>query len=85
MDEIDASTWVTVRYWAGARAASGVEQERVEAVDVGQLRQRTVAAHPPLAEVMPRCSVLVDGRRSDDDVLLRTGAEVEVLPPFAGG
>ena len=36
--------------------------------------------------VLGRCSVLVDGARSEDrDLALALTATVDILPPFAGG
>ena len=78
---------VTVRYWAGARAAAGREQEAVEAATVGDLLA-AIGARPRLARVLGASSLLVDGtavRREDVDRRLPTGAVVDVLPPFAGG
>ncbi|GAA4411168.1 MoaD/ThiS family protein [Fodinibacter luteus] len=77
---------VTVRYWAGARAAAGVDEERVaEVTTVSALAERLVAAHPALEAVLPVCSLLVGGRASTGDDPVPAGAVVEVLPPFAGG
>ena len=77
---------VTVRYWAGARAAAGVVEERVErAATVGDLVQRLSQARPGLVTVLPVCSVLVGGRASSGGDAIPAGAVVEVLPPFAGG
>ena len=77
---------IVVRYWAGARAAAGVDDERVPAVPtVGELTDLLVAAHPALEAVLPVCSVLVGGRASSGDDPVPTGVVVEVLPPFAGG
>ena len=77
---------VTVRYWAGARAAAGVDEERLEGVaTVGDLVARLAAARPGLLTVLPVCSVLVAGRASTGGDPVPPGAVVEVLPPFAGG
>jgi molybdopterin converting factor small subunit len=75
---------VTVRYWAGARRAAGVEHESVSATTVGDLRAQLLA-RPPLARVAAVASFLVDGVQADDDTALQDGVEVDVLPPFAGG
>lgn len=78
---------VTVRYWAGARAAAGRAEESVEVTDVGQLLA-AVRGIPALDRVLPMCSLLVDGtavRRDEVAHLLPSGAVVDVLPPFAGG
>jgi sulfur-carrier protein len=77
---------VLVRYWAGARAAAGVDEERLTGVStVGDLLARLAAAHPALEPVLPVCSVLVAGRASTGEDPLPPGAVIEVLPPFAGG
>ena len=77
---------VTVRFWAGARAAAGVAECRVEAVTVGQVRAELVHWQPSLAAVLEVSSLLVDGQCVTDDTLrVGSGALVEVLPPFAGG
>ncbi|PRY58039.1 molybdopterin converting factor small subunit [Knoellia remsis] len=77
---------VTVRYWAGARAAAGVAEETLETGPlVGDVLDAAVAAHPDLTEVVAVCSVIVDGRASSRDLEVAEGAVVELLPPFAGG
>ena len=77
---------VTVRYWAGARAAAGVDEEVLAGVDtVDDLVGRLLAGRPGLATVLPVCSVLVAGRASSGEDPVPPGSVVEVLPPFAGG
>jgi molybdopterin converting factor small subunit len=75
---------VTVRYWAGAQRAAGRETEQLAAATVGELRA-VLAARPELAEVAAVASFLVDGQRAGDTTALHDAAEVDVLPPFAGG
>ena len=76
----------TVRYFAGAREAAGTDTEVVEARTVGELHATLVARHAALADVLPRCSLLVGGvRASSDDTPVGAGETVDVLPPFAGG
>ena len=77
---------VTVRYWAGARAAAGVAEERLDAGPlVGDVLDAAVREHPRLADVVAVCSVLGDGRSVGREVAVPEGQVVEVLPPFAGG
>jgi molybdopterin synthase sulfur carrier subunit len=78
---------VTVRYFAGARAASGVDTEIHDADSLDQLVGQIVAAHgEKLERVLTACSFLVDGTSTRDRALtLSPGAVVDVLPPFAGG
>ena len=81
---------VTVRWFAAARAASGVESETVDVppgstVDI--LLKTVRAAHgDALGRVLDRCSFLLDEVAvRDRDTPLHNGAAVDVLPPFAGG
>jgi molybdopterin synthase sulfur carrier subunit len=78
---------VTVRYFAGARAASGVDTESCAAGTLEELVGRIVEAHGErLERVLTACSFLVDGTQTRDRTLqLSPGAVVDVLPPFAGG
>jgi molybdopterin converting factor small subunit len=78
---------VTVRYFAGARAAAGVDTERHEAETLDELVGRIVADHGArLERVLTACSFLVDGTQTRDRTsVLAPGAVVDVLPPFAGG
>jgi molybdopterin converting factor small subunit len=92
-DIANAETGVLVRYWAGARAAAGVAEERVPGpLNLAQLLDEIVLRHadrPRLKDVVSVCSVLVGDRpvgTSDPaTVVLRPGDTVELLPPFAGG
>jgi molybdopterin synthase sulfur carrier subunit len=79
---------VTVRYFAGARAAAGgISSEAIDAASVEQLVAVLTGRHGErLAVVLKAASYLVDGLACHDrQVELRTGATVDVLPPFAGG
>jgi sulfur-carrier protein len=85
---------VTVRYWASARAASGVPEDHVEVsgpVTLAELREQAVALHPGtrLAAVLGVCSALVGDRpvsaQDPTAVEVAPGDTVEFLPPFAGG
>jgi sulfur-carrier protein len=80
-------TTVTVRYFAGARAAAGVDTEQRTAATLDELVRGLTEAHgEKLARVLPACSFLVDGTATRDRALtLAQGAVVDVLPPFAGG
>lgn len=82
----DASAAVTVRFWAGARAAAGAETTTVHAATLGDLRVALVDWRPALAPVLEVSSVLIDGRTTSDlATALDATMSVEVLPPFAGG
>ena len=81
------SAVVTVRYFAGARAASGVDTETRDAASLDELVAQLVAAHGErLERVLTACSFLVDGTQTRDRAMaLPPAAVVDVLPPFAGG
>jgi molybdopterin synthase sulfur carrier subunit len=75
---------ITVRYYAGARAAAGVSEESLPAgitlADIGEGR----GDH--LRKVLSSASFLVNGLAWHDRAApLPAGATVDVLPPFAGG
>jgi molybdopterin converting factor small subunit len=80
---------VTVRYFAAARAAAGVETEEVDlpaGASVEILLKVLRSSDDELARVLDRCSFLVDEVAvRDREARLRDGAVVDVLPPFAGG
>ncbi|MGK3949000.1 MoaD/ThiS family protein [Microbacterium sp. K2] len=74
-----------VRYFAAAAEAAGVDAEERHEASLEALRAAVVAEHPALADILPRCAVMVDGVRSDDDRSLDDAQLIDVLPPFAGG
>jgi sulfur-carrier protein len=78
---------VTVRYFAGARAAAGVDTEIRAATTLDELVGQLVDSHgEKLERVLTACSFLVDGTQTRDrSLVLEPGATVDVLPPFAGG
>ncbi|GAA2074169.1 MoaD/ThiS family protein [Aeromicrobium halocynthiae] len=96
-DGVQKANRVTVRYWAAARAAAGVEADEVEVPDGGSRTLADVLAEVErrrpgdrrFADVVDICSVLVGevpvGARPHDEVVLGAGDVVELLPPFAGG
>jgi molybdopterin synthase sulfur carrier subunit len=79
-----------LRYWAGARAAAGVESERVDAMTLAEALDAARAGRDEgFGRVLQVCSFVVDeqpvGRTPPAEVPLAPEAVVEVLPPFAGG
>ncbi|WP_226533711.1 MoaD/ThiS family protein [Microbacterium paraoxydans] len=74
-----------VRYFAAAAEAAGTDAEERAERSLSELRTAVVAEHPALADILPRCAVLVDGVRTDGDVPLDDAELIDVLPPFAGG
>ncbi|MFL6143152.1 MAG: MoaD/ThiS family protein [Labedaea sp.] len=81
---------IEVRYFAGARAASGVAQESV-LVPAGATIQDVLVTlgtrhGDGLSRVLTASSFLLDGIAvRDRSVSLTNGVELDVLPPFAGG
>jgi len=83
---------VTIRYWAAAKEAAGVAQEKVEAGTLAEALAAATAhrsADSRFREVLARSSFLVDGvpagARPVASVDVGEGSVIEVLPPFAGG
>jgi len=78
---------VRVRYFAAARAAAGVAEERAEAPTLAALLGSLSSARGAnLAKVLGSASFLVDGLAwHDREAPLPPGSTVDVLPPFAGG
>jgi molybdopterin synthase sulfur carrier subunit len=79
---------LTVRYFAGARAAAGgIASEAVEATTLDGLVQALTDRHGErLAVVLKVASFLVDGLTCHDRMApLPDGVTVDILPPFAGG
>ncbi|WP_181896869.1 MoaD/ThiS family protein [Corynebacterium senegalense] len=82
-----------IHYFAAARAAAGVREEEVgEFPTLGHLLDDATSRHTgttdaglSLADVVERCTFLVDGARAGRDRSLESAARVDVLPPFAGG
>lgn len=81
---------VRVRYFAGARAAAGRDEESV-AVPAGSTVDDLVLTLSTrygdrLSRVLTASSFLLDGIAVRDRmVTLNNGAAIDVLPPFAGG
>ncbi|MFJ8581525.1 MoaD/ThiS family protein [Micromonospora sp. NPDC093277] len=79
---------LTVRYFAGARAAAGRAEETASAGrPLDELLEELAARHGErLAVVLTAASFLVDGVACHDRrAPLPAGVTVDVLPPFAGG
>lgn len=83
----EASATVEVHVWAAARDAAGTDVLRVPAGTLREVLDAAAAATPPrFAEVLARCSLLLDSVAvHDDSVAVAPGRRVDVLPPFAGG
>ena len=88
---------MNVRYFAAARAAAGMDEEKFELSDGATLaelleailaveRPEPPAGTPPLARILARSSFLLNqvAVRNSSPVLGPDDV-VDVLPPFAGG
>jgi len=82
-------TLIRLHYWAGARAAAGVETDEVEAESVAAaLAVARSGRDAHFGRVLGVSTVLIDGTVADGNALeqRRTVPVVaEILPPFAGG
>ncbi|GAA4612087.1 MoaD/ThiS family protein [Saccharopolyspora hordei] len=81
---------VSVRYFAGARAAAGVAEEAVRLASPATVDDVLAAVRElhdeRLAKVLPACSFLLDGVAvRDRGTEVPAEATLDVLPPFAGG
>ena len=76
---------VTVRYWAGARSAAGLDEEQLQAASVHEVVAALSQRSTKLAGVLALSSLLIDGLVVRTDAPLADGQTLEVLPPFAGG
>ncbi|WP_104042795.1 MoaD/ThiS family protein [Arthrobacter sp. ZGTC412] len=88
---------MNVRYFAAARAAAGLEEERFDlapGATVADLletvlsvqRPEAPAGTPPLPRILSRSSFLLNEVAvRDHGVVLKADDVVDVLPPFAGG
>jgi sulfur-carrier protein len=82
---------VTMRYWAAAKDAAGVAEQRVTADTLAAALAAVSgpAGRERLADVFSRSSFLIDGSpvglRAAETIQLADGSVIEVLPPFAGG
>ena len=89
---------MNIRFFAAAAAATGVEEQHVElgaeSLTLAGLSELLVSTYPvsasghtpPLAELLTRCSYLLNEVAARDlSVTLNQGDVIDVLPPFAGG
>ena len=80
---------ITVRYFAGARAAAGIDEEELPVTRAWPLEE--LAGHlaqrhgPALGRVLAASSFLVDATAGSRERVVPVGSVVDVLPPFAGG
>ena len=81
---------LTIRYFAGAKAAAGVDDEQLslppESTVDDVLKLVRDKHGEPLTRVLTASSLLLDGIAvRDTTISVAGGRELDVLPPFAGG
>ena len=80
---------VTVRYFAAAAAAAGVDTETLglaQGSTIATLVEHLSGRDAELGRVLKRCSYLADGVAVRDmGKPISTQQTIDVLPPFAGG
>lgn len=79
---------VRVLYFANARDATGKQLETVQldsSITAGELLDRIVESHPGLKPLRSSLRLSVNREVATDDLRVRDGDEVAVLPPVAGG
>lgn len=80
---------VTIRYFAAAAAAAGVDTETLDlakGTPIAALVRQLGDRDAELERVLMRCSYLLDGVAvRDTGKRLSTPQTLDVLPPFAGG
>ncbi|MFL6089437.1 MAG: MoaD/ThiS family protein [Aeromicrobium sp.] len=87
----DSPPNVTVRYWAAARAAAGVDGETVAGETLADVLAAVHGKHPErkFGDVVGICALLVGdkpvGSRDPATIRMAPGDTIEFLPPFAGG
>ena len=74
-----------VRLFAAAASAAGTPATTTEAATLTALQNDLIDRFPAIGPVLLRCSFLVDGLVTQQDVPLDGVRQVDVLPPFAGG
>ncbi|WP_423922941.1 MoaD/ThiS family protein [Frigoribacterium sp. 2-23] len=87
------STTVTLRFFAAARAATGLDEQVVTVEGLPRVGAFLASVRPvegmsaaEFRELLLRCSFLVDGLTTRDrELLVADGAVIDVMPPFAGG
>jgi molybdopterin synthase sulfur carrier subunit len=75
-----------VNFYAAAADTAGAHSREVPGrLTVAELGRLLSTGNPALADVLARSTFLVDGRATHPDILIPASAQVDVLPPFAGG
>lgn len=79
---------MTVRLFAAARSAASTSEALIGAGNLASITHELIERFPGLEAVLPRCSFLLNGvavHGEPSEIAVPDGAELDVLPPFAGG
>jgi len=79
---------VRVRLFARVKDLAGmdaIELPLPRGATVGELRRRLAEAKPALRDLLERCAIAVDEEFANDNLELRPGLTVAVIPPVSGG
>lgn len=79
---------ITVRYFAQARDLAGLREEHFELpglLHVQEAVSRIIETHPRLSEVQRATRIVINGRMTDENLVLKDGDVIALVPPTAGG
>lgn len=75
-----------VHFYGAAKAAVGATELEIAAQTLGALIKELSSREAKLAELLPKCSYLLNSEACKDfEQLLSESDQVDVLPQFAGG
>ena len=74
---------ITVKLFGLIRLETGIKELQVEAVNVGQLQKALTQWIPE--EKIKGCVLLVNGKQANRFTKLKSGDQVMLMPPVAGG
>ncbi|WP_396326574.1 MoaD/ThiS family protein [Klebsiella pneumoniae] len=77
---------ITVKYYGMLAEITGQSTEILtfaENVSVGKFKEKILSLYPEMTS--KKFKVAVNLHISDDDILIDSGSEIALLPPFAGG
>ena len=79
---------IRLRYFAGAREATGLDSETIEihpGTTLEALRTQLVERHPAVAPLVPDLRFAVGSAFAEGGQVLQDGDEVALIPPVGGG
>ena len=77
---------VELRFFAAASTAAGVDTATFLSAPLSSIIAQACESNPALAHVVSQCSFLLDSVVvHDQNIVVRDGSVIDVLPRFAGG